>query len=273
MRPRSDRSRFTLVLLVLASLTAITLDFRGGGAVATVRAVATDALAPVRSAASAVFEPARDALSGVTGYAAVADENARLRARIEELEGEALMAEDARAQLDALLEASDLARFTSLPTVAARVVGVPVSNVELTVQLDRGSDDGLRADLPVVTGAGLVGRIVEVSRTRSAVRLVTDRASAVGARASRSGDLGVVEGAGAGRPLALGVLDAGPTVAPGDLVVTSGVDDSIFPGGIPIGRVTSVARAPGALAPEAAVEPTVDLGHLRFVRVLLTTGP
>ena len=269
---RTDRPRSTLLLLLLASLTAITLDFRGGDAVATVRSLATDVMAPVRSAAEAVLEPVGDAVSGVTGHGAVADENARLRARIEELEGDRLRSEDAEAELEALLEASGLARFTSLPTVAARVVG-PVSNLELTVQLDRGSADGVREDQPVVTGAGLVGRVVEVSRTRSAVRLVTDPASAVGARVSRTGDLGVVEGTGRDRPLMLGLLEPGPTVAGGDLLVTSGGPDSPFPGGIPLGRVTTAVQPPGALEPEADVEPAADLAHLRFVRVLLTERP
>lgn len=269
---RTDRPRSTLVLLLLASLTAITLDFRGGDAVATVRSLATDAVAPVRSAAEALLEPVADTVSGLTGHGAVADENARLRARIEELEGDRLRSEDAEAELDALLQASGLSRFTALPTVAARVVG-RVSNVEQTVQLDRGSADGVHEDQPVVTAAGLVGRVVEVSRTRSAVRLVTDPASAVGARVSRSGDLGIVEGTGPDRPLTLGLLEPGPAVAHGDLVVTSGGADSPFPGGIPLGRVTAVVQPPGALDPEADVEPAVDLGHLRFVRVLLTEGP
>ena len=266
----SDRPRSTLVLLVLASVTAITLDVRGGGVVDAVRSAATDVAAPVRSAGDAVLGPVGDALAGVTGYDDVVEENERLRARVEDLEGGRLLADDARSELAALLEAADLAHFTALPTVAARVVGPPPSSFERTVQLDRGSDDGVGEDLPVVTGAGLVGRVVAVSRTRSTVRLVTDETSAVGSRLSRSGELAVAEGRGVDRPLRVGLLDARSQVEAGDLLVTSGVVGSPFPGGIPLGRVVSVVRTPGALEPAVDVEPTVDLEGLRHVRVLMT---
>jgi rod shape-determining protein MreC len=269
LRP-SDRPRSTLLLLVLASVTAITLDVRGGGVIASVRSAATDLAAPVRSAGEAVLGPVGDGLAGVTGYGDVVEENERLRARVEELEGERLLADDARSELAALLEANDLTHFTALLTVAARVVGAPPSSFERTLQLDRGSDDGVAEDLPVVTGAGLVGRVVDVSRTRSTVRLVTDQTSAVGSRLSRSGELAVAEGRGADRPLRLGLLDARSQVEAGDLLVTSGVVGSPFPGGIPLGRVVAVARTPGALEPEVDVVPTVDLDHLRHVRVLRT---
>ena len=268
----SRRSRSTLVLLVLASVTAITLDARGGGVVGAVRSAATDVAAPVRSAGEVVLGPVGDALAGVTGYDEVVEENERLHARVEELEGERLLADDARSELAALLEANDLADVTTLPTMAARVVGSPPSSFDRTVQLDRGSDDGVGEDLPVVTGAGLVGRVVGVSRTRSTVRLVTDQTSAVGSRLSRSGELAVAEGRGADRPLRLGLLDARSQVEAGDLLVTSGVAGSPFPGGIPFGRVVSVASTPGALEPVVDVEPTVDLDRLRHVRVIMTGG-
>ena len=269
LRP-SDRPRTIVVLLLLTSVTAITLDVRGGGVIGAVRSAATDVAAPVRSVGEAVLGPVGDGLAGVTGYDEVVDENDRLRARVEELEGERLLADDARQELAALLEANGLAHFTSLPTLAARVVGAPPSSFDRSVQLDRGSDDGIAEDLPVVTGAGLVGRVVAVSRTSSTVRLVSDHASAVGARLSASGELAVAEGRGVDRPLRLGLLDARSEVAAGDLLVTSGVAGSPFPGGIPLGRVVAVAHTPGALEPVVDVEPTVDLDRLRHVRVLLT---
>ena len=82
LRP-SDRPRTTVVLLLLASVTAITLDVRGGGVIGAVRSAATDVAAPVRSGGEAVLGPVGDALAGVTGYGEVVDENDRLRARIE----------------------------------------------------------------------------------------------------------------------------------------------------------------------------------------------
>ena len=269
---RSGRSRSTLVLLVLVSITVITLDFRGGGVIASLRRGAADALTPVQEVASAVVRPVRDAVSGVTRSGSLEEENDELRARIAELEGEALRRSDAEVELDQLLELKGLSSFTDLPTVSARVVGTTVSNFEQTVQLDVGSGEGVAEDMPVVTGAGLAGRVVDVSRTRSIVRLVSDRTSAVGVRLP-SGDLGVAEGAGPGQPLELGLVDLETVVAPGELVVTSGIDDSVFPGGIPVGRVEGVASPQDeVLEQEVVVAPVVDLDRLRFVEVL-RTGP
>lgn len=267
---RSGRSRSTLVLLVLISITVITLDFRGGGLIGTVRSGAADALTPVREVADAVLGPVGDGFSGLTRYGTLEEENDSLRARIEELEGDELRGVDAEAELERLLELRGMNRFTDLPTVSARVIGTSASNFEQTIQLDAGGEDGVAEDMPVVTGAGLTGRVVDVSRTRSVVRLVSDPTSSVGVRLSGSGDLGVAEGAGPGRPLDLGLVDLTTAVAQRELVFTSGVDDSFFPGGIPVGRVERVSSVEGELEQEVVIEPVVDLARLRFVEVLRT---
>lgn len=270
MSRRSGRSRQTLILLLLASATLITLDFRGAeGVIGVLRSGADDVVSPVRSAADAVVGPVGDALSGITGHAALVDENAALRRRIAELEGAQLRDEDAEAELQALLELRGLGRFTGLPTVTARVVGAPVSNFEQTIQLDRGSDDGIGEDMPVVTGAGLVGRVVQVSGTRSNVRLITDPRSSVGVRLSRAGDLGVVEGVGPDLPLDLGLVAVGTDVAEGELLVTSGIDDSFFPGGIPVARVRQASAGEADLEQDVEAEPVADLARLRHVEVLM----
>lgn len=271
---RSGRSRLTLILLVLTSVTVITLDFRGpGGVIGAVRSGAADVLSPVRGAADTVFGPVSDAFSGITGYGALEDENDVLWRRIEELEGDRLRAEDAEAELKALLRVNRLDRFTDLPSVSARVVGSPISNFEQTIQLDRGSDHGIGEDMPVVTGTGLIGRVVDVSGTRSIVRLITDPSSSVGVRLSRSGVLGVLEGVGPDRLLDLGLVDLETDVRERELLVTSGVDDSFFPGGIPVGRVRRATSTEGELQQDIAVAPVVDLGRLRFVKVIQTGSP
>jgi rod shape-determining protein MreC len=170
---RGGRSRFTLVFLVLTSITVITLDFRGDGAgvIGSVRDGAADALAPVRSAAASVLSPVGDALAGITGYGALEDDNAELRARIAELEGTALRNEGAERELAEALALLELDFTGNLPRVDARVVSTPISNFEQTIELDRGSDDGIAVDMPVVSGAGLVGRVVQVSSSPTRTRL------------------------------------------------------------------------------------------------------
>jgi rod shape-determining protein MreC len=266
---RNGRSRVTLVFLVLLSITLITLDFRGdSGVIGTIRNSATDALAPVRNLADTAFAPVGDAFHGITGYGSLRDQNARLRAQIADLKGQAVQGEADRKELEDALALLGVSFVGKIPTIAARVVGAPVSNFEQTIELDRGSRDGIAVDMAVVAGDGLVGRVVQVSRSRSMVRLITDPASSVGVRFARSNEVGIAEGQGAARKMSVGFVDVGIDVRRRELAVTSGLNDSVFPAGIPVGRVVSASSVPGELQQDVTMNPLVDLKHLRFVRVL-----
>jgi rod shape-determining protein MreC len=271
---RGGRPRFTLIFLILTSITVITLDFRGdgNGLIASVRDGAADVLAPVRDAAAGVLDPVGDALSGVTGYGKLEDENAALRARIAEFEGSTLRDEGAEAELAEARALLGLDFAGDVSRVDARVIATPVSNFEQTIELDQGSDDGVSVDMPVVNGAGLVGQVVHVSGSRSTVRLVTDPASAVGVRLARSSEVAVAEGEGPQQLLSLSFVDPAADVSVLELVVTSGLNNSVFPPGIPVGRVAVADPAPGRLERRVEVRPVADLAQLRLVSVLQTSN-
>ena len=130
------------------------------------------------------------------------------------------------------------------------------------------------AGMPVVTGAGLVGRVTQVTGGRSVVQLITDPGFDLGVRLVESGDVGIAHGTGEDQPL---VVDAGidlrTTVNEGDSVTTSGVDRSIFPPDIPIGQVDAVETAADQLTQVLHVELLADLDNLAYVRVLQWTPP
>lgn len=267
---RSKRHRFLVFLLALASVTVITLDYRGGdqGALETLRSGAQDLLAPVQSFAGRVFGPVGDVVGGITDYGDLEAENARLRQRLEALEGDRLRSEAGERERRELLAILDLDFAGDIPAVAARVVSSSPTNFAQSVIIDRGTDDGVDRGMPVVTSAGLAGRISEVSSSRSVVQLLTDRSSAVGARLAGSGVNGVVEGRGGGTDLAMTFVAAQVEVAEGEAVVTSGLEQSAFPAEIPIGSVRSAGAPPGDLEQRIAVEPVVDFGRLELVKVL-----
>jgi rod shape-determining protein MreC len=271
---RNGRPRATLVFLILTSVTAITLDSRGGdsGLVGSIRDGAADALAPVRSAADGVLGPIGDAFSGITGYGDLKDENHRLREQVADLEGRALLSEDAEGELRDVLALVQLDYIGDLPTVAARVISSPISNFEQTIELDHGADEGVEVGMPVITGSGLVGRVVQASRSRSVVRLVTDPASSVGVRLSGSGEAGVAAGEGPDRPLSLSFVRTDAKIEPDELVVTSGLEggSDVYPSGIPVGRVAEAAAPPGDLQQHVTVTPSADFAHLHYVKVVLT---
>ena len=271
---RSRRHRFFLLLLVLTSITVITLDYRdaGGGALESVRRGARDALAPLQSAASNVFEPVGNFFGGLTRYGSLKAENARLRAELDQARGNQLESEGAEREREALLDLMRLDFASAIPAVTVRVVSESPSNFQNTVVVDRGSDKGVAVGMPVVTGAGLVGRILEVSRTRATVQLLVDRASNVGVRLTGSGQIGVASGTGANEPLKVDFVVAGTKLAEGEAVVTSGLPGSAFPPEIPVGRVKAFHTPPGAVQQEITLDPSVDLQRLEFVKVLLWSG-
>jgi rod shape-determining protein MreC len=153
--------------------------------------------------------------------------------------------------------------------VPARVISTAPTNFRLTITIDRGSDARLDVGMPVVTAAGLVGRITEVSKLRSTVLLITDPQSNVGVRLANSGEQGVARGSGTRNPLPLDLISTEVPVERGEPVVTSGLERGLYPPQIPIGLVRSVSAPVGALQKEILVTPSVDLDRIEFVRVLL----
>ncbi len=267
---RSARPRFTLLLLVLTSVTLLTLDERSGGlgVMDTVRDGASDAFAPVRDALDSAVQPVGNFFQGVIHYGRLEDANARLRAQLAEREGELARTADAQRERRALLDQQQLAYAGDIPAVAARVVVASPSNFDVTVEIDRGRDAGVAPAMPVVTGAGLVGRVVDASRSRATVMLLSDPTSHVGVRFTGSGEVGVAAGRGTGSPLEVDNVDPNVKVSEHEAVVTSGLQQSVFPPGVPVGRVTAVNINPGAVQQDVTIVPVVDLRRLDLVKVL-----
>ncbi|HEX7167466.1 MAG TPA: rod shape-determining protein MreC [Acidimicrobiales bacterium] len=268
---RPARSRFTLLLLVLTSVTLVTLDYRGAGSgvIEAVKDGARDAFAPVQDASDTVFAPVGNVVGGVLHYGDLEAENERLREENAELRGAALRASDAEREREQLLDLMNLEFVDDIPRVDARVVAVSPSNFELSIEIDRGANDGVVEGMPVVTGAGLVGRIENVSRNRSTVQLLVDDEFSVGIRLTAEGDTGVANGKGVRRAMQVDLVDPGSKLESGQVVVSSGLQQSQFPPGIPVGRITSATSRPNALQQDVKIEPVVDLGRLAFVTVLL----
>jgi rod shape-determining protein MreC len=267
---RTGRSRFTLILLILTSVTVLTLDFRGSGAIATVRDGASAVFSPVRGGAERVFGPMGDAWNGLWHYDDVRKENEQLRAQIDQLRGQQAQQQDAQQQLLMISELDKISQWTALSGIDARVVAGPLTNFEHTLELDKGSNDGIAVDMPVVNGAGLVGRITEVQKSRSVVKLLTDPDVVVGVRLLTSQETGLMHGTGDDQPLTID-QGIGPKVAvpPNELVTTSGEDRATYPPNIPIGNVTTATMSSDQLRQVLTVEPLADLGNLTFVKVLV----
>ncbi|MCS5683396.1 MAG: rod shape-determining protein MreC [Actinomycetota bacterium] len=268
---RSRSSQFRLALLVLTSLVLITLDARTeGGAIDTARGAVLDVLGPLRSNTAKIFEPIGEAWEAVTSYDELEAHNALLRAKLTEIQNSVLEVgeiERERESLLALLGARD--RVAHVGRRTARVIDAPVSNYQRTLELDKGSRDGITVGMPVETGAGVIGRISNVSVTRSQVELLTDPNFDVGVRMVRSGDDGIASGRGHNEDLEVSFIELDTVVIPGETVVTSGFQGSTFPEGLLIGTVVDVVPNAVQGTQRITIHPAADLDRLRWVQVLL----
>lgn len=267
---RHTSQRLTLVILIVASLTAITLDYRGPAshALGSIRNAARDALSPVQHVLQDVFRPVGDFFAGAVNYSALANENARLRTEVGTLRREALENAGAEQQLQQLLSLEKLPFLANSKEVLADVISGPSSNFALTFEIDRGTAEGVGSGMPVVSGAGLVGTVVSAGSTTAVVRLLTDPGSAIGVRFP-DGTTALANGQGRGNLLSVTEIPSGaPIASRGESLVTSGLEPATYPAGIPVGTVARVRRGNGALSESVSLRPVADLSDLEYVAVV-----
>jgi len=269
---RSARPRFTLVLLILASLTLITIDLRGGASVPKVRGKARDVFAPIQSAVSSATRPVTDFFHGAFQYRQLKDDNARLRAQLATARAQQIQDQYLLQTNKDLTDLLKLDFIGDIPTVASRVIAGSESNFQLTIVIDRGSGAGVLKGMPVVAGGGLVGRVIAVADHQSTVLLLTDPSASVGVQFAPSNALGVATGQGSGHPLAITLVDPNAVTPPGTVAYSSGLAGSPYPRGIPVGKVASDTPAVGVRSHVVTVTPVVDVNQLSYVDVLVWTA-
>lgn len=267
--PPRPRGRFLLLVLVLLGVTLVTLSDRSGngGIFAKARSYARQIADPVQSGVHSALQPVGDFIYGAINYKALERENERLRQQVANAQTTQVQAQAAQEQAQQVLSQEGLSYVAGIPSEAAEVVGLGSANFEQSVELDRGSAEGLVVGQPVVAAGGLIGDITSVSAHLATVTLLDDPSFTVGVRVVVTNVVGAAEGRGEGNQLQVLDVNIGEEVKRGDSLVTSGLD--MFPAGIPVGRVTAVSSPVGALQQSISVVPFADLVNLQFVRVLL----
>jgi rod shape-determining protein MreC len=274
---RPSRARYLLLVLVLAGITLVTLDQRGGrGPLNAVRSHVQDVTKPVQSAVHDLLRPVGDFLTGAVDYGSLRAENERLLQQVAAMQNQAVASAAAQARANAVIGQAHLPFVGAIPTVAADVIDEGSSNFESTVTIDKGSGSGLAVGQPVVAADGLVGSIGSVSGSTATVRLLTDPAFVVGVDLGTS--VASASGSGLGQPLSVSFVtpptgsngdESSFTLKVGSPVVTSGVDLAAFPAGIPVGRVATFSNKAGSTDPDVTLRPLVDLSKLSLVQVEL----
>jgi rod shape-determining protein MreC len=265
------RTRVVLAVLLLAAVTFIVLDLRGGsGSIPErMRSGAATVFGPVERAASAIVRPVADWVDGITSIGSNQQRIDELEAENEQLKLQLRTSELDRnraQELDDLLNVAGLGRYRVVP---AQVVAVgSARGFVRTVTIDAGTRDGLQADMTVLNGQGLVGRITSVGATTATVLLLPDPRFTVGARLAGSMEIGAVSGQGSD-PVSVEIFNPQADIEMGDALVTLGGADSPFVPGVPIGEVYQLELTPGALTRTALVEPYVSFTSLDLVGVVV----
>jgi rod shape-determining protein MreC len=232
-------------------------------------------LSPVVSAQtwlSERFLAVQNLLSTPRDVAELMQRNAELESEVSSLEAQIIELQQQLTEYQILSSLLDFARaYPEYEYVGASVIGRDPSPFLQYVIINRGSDDGLRRGMPVVTQQGLVGRISRVTAAAANVQLITDPATSINVRLQPSRDRAVLLGSITG-DLTLDFIPQEANVNPGDLVLTSGFGGN-YPPNILIGQVTGVRSQDFDLFQSGSVQPVVDFEQLEIVLVVTNFQP
>jgi len=174
--------RRVITLLALSSILLITLDLRGNAVIDRARGLFSIILSPFDTAARTISRPLVNAWHGITDYDRLARENEALREQVDRQAGAEIEARASILEFQQLLQLNQFTSASSFPTVIGEVQGESPSNFSYTIELNKGSLDGIGVGMPVVNQAGLVGRITSVNPGSSIVLLITDPEFNVGVK-------------------------------------------------------------------------------------------
>lgn len=269
---RSRRTLTTLLVLVLLSVTVITLDETGHAQFFTsgAKSLASDVYSPLRSGVNGVLDPIGRFFAGAVDYGSLERENQKLQGQIVALEHQQATDDAAQRQYEALqrlLATNRLPSLSLLSTVVAEVTAQNVSDFAATVSIDKGRDQGVQQDDPVIGPGGLIGEVVTATHTTATVRLLTDGKSRIGVSFGRQQEA-TLDGVGANKALEIEYVPSTAAVTKGELIVTSGLQGAEFPPGIPVAKVTSVSSVVGAADKQVTARPLADLTGLTYVEVI-----
>ncbi|HKE97381.1 MAG TPA: rod shape-determining protein MreC [Actinomycetes bacterium] len=269
MYERPRRARAIFVLLLLAAVTVITVDFRQrpDGPVDRLQRAASSVFGPLQRAVSAVVRPIGDTLGGIAETGSLRRRNRQLQAEVERLRAAERTNADLLGENQQLRGALAMARRCGCRTVGAQVVARSGSTFQWSVTIDAGTRQGITRDMAVINGDGLVGRVVRVGADYADVRLVSDPSSGIAAALAGSRSPGLLRGRGE-RDLDMELLHPDAPVRTGEPVITQGYPQGVFPPGLPVGVVTATPPARD-LVRRLVVRPFADVDSLDVVAVVV----
>lgn len=271
-----QRAPIWLVILLVANLLIMAFDARDDVTKQRMVRVWAQALfSPVQNVSSRAGGAGSGFIQRIINFNSTANENERLQQKLAEVQLQLQNAQDAAGENERLKGLLDLKEKTGYENVSARVIARDSSVWFNTVIIDRGSSSGVELNMPVVTGGGIVGRIVAVSPWTAQVMLVTDEKAAAGAvvgQLGESGALGSIRGMGDSGLVEMRYVSGLQKVEVGNYVLTTG-QDGIYPPGLNVGEVVDVKHGTATEPHQILIKPGARLDQLKAVAVLLYHPP
>lgn len=231
-------------------------------------------LSPFQGIMSSISHGVRQGTAAVWEIATVYQQNKMLKSEIEQLRQTQVNITEIAAENERLRSVLGYKQTAlQFDLVAARVIARDPSNWTSTIVINRGSEDGIAKDMAVVTPQGLVGNVLSVAKNSARVQLILDRRSSVGGLVQRpeSRVAGIIAGDNNNKMMVRMInIPRDADISEGDQIVTSGFG-GIYPKGIALGEVESIANDDGGLLKYAVLKPSVDFQRLEEVSVIVTS--
>jgi rod shape-determining protein MreC len=271
-----QRTGWLFAAVVVSHIVLISAQVTTKRGVPVLQEVTFGAFAEMQRATTGVVSNAREGWQNYFALQQIRQENERLRKEVAELRISMQQERTAAQETRSLQRLLELKSSVGFHTTAANVIGSGADPTFRTITIDKGTQDGLRANMAVIAPAGVVGRILLPTARASKVQLLIDRDAAAGVMVERSRVNGVATGVGSSEELGfqaglveLRYVPGSADVQKGDSLVTSGID-GIYPKGLPIGQIQSTDRVAGQWHVKA--KPAVDFSSLEAVLVVLDAG-
>ncbi len=236
-------TRYFLIGLSIFCICMIGITSLKGSLLNPLRSAVGYVLVPIQSGVNAVGGSIYEEASNVRELKTALEENKRLQARVDELTEENTRLRAEQLELERLRNLYELdTQYMQYNKVGARIIAKDTSSWFSVFRIDKGSADGIKEDMNVIAGGGLVGIVTDVGANYATVRSIIDDSSEVSAMAQQSGDTCIVSGDlklyNEGR-LNLGYMEKEDDIKDGDMIVTSNISGKFLPG-ILIGYATDI---------------------------------
>ena len=268
-----QRTGWLFAAIVVSHVILISAQVTTKRGVPILQEVTFGTFAEMQRGATSAVGGAREGWQNYFALQQIRRENEQLKSEVTQLRVSLEQERNLAQQTRTLQQLLDLRSATGFKTSAALVIGSGADPEFRTITIDKGTQDGLLADMAVMAPAGIVGRILMPTARAAKVQLIIDPDAGAGVLIERSRVGGVVKGVGSAQALAFraGLIDlnyvsGSADVKRGDRVITSGLD-GIYPKGLLVGEIQSAERVGGEW--RIQVKPAVDFAALEAVLVVL----